>query len=59
MITQDKLWKGLVEDFFMSFLELFHPKFVSQVDTSIPFEFLDNPDSYRDQGTFSCIGKSG
>ena len=52
MITQDKLWKGLAEDFFMDFLKFFHPKFVPQVDTSVPFEFLDNPDSYRDGRTF-------
>ena len=41
-ISQDTLWKGIIEDFFEEFLYYFYPNWAKQeVDFSKKFEFLD------------------
>ena len=41
IISQDLLWKAIIEDLFDDVLRFFYPKFVEEVDFSKPFEFLD------------------
>ena len=40
-ISRDKLWKGLLEEFFYPFLVLFHGEKAKGIDLSVPFVFLD------------------
>ena len=42
MITQDRLWKGIIEDLFEDFLHYFRPHLAqNEVDFSKGFEFMD------------------
>jgi predicted transposase YdaD len=41
MQTYDKLWKGIIEDLFEEFLEMFFPDLIEKIDFSKGFEFLD------------------
>jgi hypothetical protein len=42
MITQDRLWKGIIEDLFADFLHYFRPNLAqNEVDFSKGFEFMD------------------
>jgi hypothetical protein len=42
MITQDRLWKGIIEDLFEDFLHYFRPQLAqNEVDFSKGFEFMD------------------
>ncbi len=42
MITQDRLWKGIIEDLFVDFLYYFRPYLAeNEVDFSKGFEFMD------------------
>ncbi len=41
MITQDILWKSIIEDFFPDFLYYFFPKSANTVDLKKGYEFLD------------------
>lgn len=42
MITQDRLWKGIIEDLFADFLHYFRPHLAqNEVDFSKGFEFMD------------------
>ena len=41
IVTRDLLWKGIIEDLADDFLRFFFPQYVSEIDFSRPFEFLD------------------
>jgi len=41
MNKQDKLWKAIIEEFFLDFLLYFYPDFVPKIDLSKGFDFLD------------------
>lgn len=41
MLTRDKLWKGIFEDFFPEAIAFFFPDFVNLIDWSRGFEMLD------------------
>ena len=41
MLTQDKLWKAIIEEFFSDFLHFFFKDYVHLVDFEKGFEFLD------------------
>ncbi len=41
MNKQDKLWKAIVEEFFLGLLRQFYPEFVPKIDLSTNFDFLD------------------
>lgn len=49
MIKKDLLWKSIIKDLFPNFIKYFFKKYEAQVDWSKGFEFLDNPDSYREK----------
>jgi hypothetical protein len=41
MQTYDKLWKGIIEDLIVDFLEFFFPELCQEIDFSKKIEFLD------------------
>jgi len=41
MNRQDELWKAIIEEFFVEFLELFYPTLIPQIDFTKEFDFLD------------------
>src|SRR5690606_1590656 len=41
MITQDTLWKGIIEDLAEEFVRFFFPDYVGEIDFSRSFVFLD------------------
>jgi len=41
MNRQDELWKAIIEEFFVEFLELFYPTLIPQIDFAKEFDFLD------------------
>lgn len=41
MNRQDELWKAIIEEFFIEFLELFYPTLLPKIDFTQNFDFLD------------------
>jgi predicted transposase YdaD len=41
MISNDLLWKAVIEDFFQPFFEYFFPDYINDVDWTRPVEYLD------------------
>ncbi len=63
MQTYDKLWKGIIEDLFEHFLEMFFPDLFKKIDFSKGFEFLDQelsqlfPDAEEGNRTVDKLAK--